>query len=290
MRLMLKIVAILVLLLAGTLAAMLWWNNRDVAAPGLEELKDRRSAAIQWLADHQPRNTDPLLRWMIQEAARLSNDPHLVTMAEQYRDRVRGNRRFNAWLPLFNLPRTQPLSANAVLGLPDYNIHVIYALDCNADLESLDIVREQFDAEFCPQHHPFSPACTTHQLLGAEFMRRNGCGATAATQALVEELVLDVERQLRRDPRLVDVYLQRMLMLTLTGNQHRIRNVWLRRFLDAQRDNGAWVNYQPLLPLGGSRSIAFTRSGIGIGTIRGSFHTTAQGVLLTSLLLEAAEN
>lgn len=99
------------------------------------------------------------------------------------------------------------------------------------------------------------------------------------------ELQARLVDQLTWDPRPVDVYLQRLLMLTESGAGDRIRPTWVRDLLGAQLPDGAWTNTPVLLPLPGARDLVWTRNGIGPGRAVGSFHTTVQGIYLLSLML-----
>lgn len=99
--------------------------------------------------------------------------------------------------------------------------------------------------------------------------------------------------------------LQRVLKkLVDSGARDRVKPVWakpawLRRVLDAQTADGGRSGMQPLLPLGDGGGWASTSGDgraphlfigfnqRGAGEPCANFHTTAQGVLLLSLLLHA---
>jgi len=54
--------------------------------------------------------------------------------------------------------------------------------------------------------------------------------------------------------------------------------------VDAQQDDGGWSHFEPLLPLGAVRYFGYGQKIFAIKQPLSSFHMTAQGVLLFSLL------
>lgn len=91
--------------------------------------------------------------------------------------------------------------------------------------------------------------------------------------------------QLTWDFRVVDVYMQRVLMLVDTGAIDQVKPVWIRRVVDAQDNEGGWSGFQPLVPMWGEVSMGFSARVLGVQGNKANFHATAQGVLLISLLL-----
>jgi hypothetical protein len=81
----------------------------------------------------------------------------------------------------------------------------------------------------------------------------------------------------------VDVYMQRVLMLVKSGAGGLVKPVWLQQLIDAQQPDGGWSGFMPLVPVGGGRSIGTNRL-LSIGAPRSDFHITAQGILLFALL------
>ena len=117
-------------------------------------------------------------------------------------------------------------------------------------------------------------------------MQTKGCEDPEMVEALVGDLQDKIVRQLTWDPRVVDVYIQRVLMLEESGAEDRVKNIWIKRVLDAQPADGGWSPDQPLIPLWSNRYLCFTGRVFGIKRVKPSFHATAQGVLLMTLLLE----
>ena len=128
------------------------------------------------------------------------------------------------------------------------------------------------------------PACVTHQLMGYRMAQRNQC-AIDNLDGNISVLQKTIEKQLRYDPRVVDVYVQRVLMLIDSSARERIKPRWLERVIDAQQKDGGWSDVQPLIPVGSDKYFGFNANGVTIAEPVSNFHATAQGVLLTSLLL-----
>ena len=189
-----------------------------------------------------------------------------------------------AWSHLFYAKSTAPLNTWQLESIPNYNLFFLYGLSCNADLAGSTIIKEQLRPEFC-NAHLLSPACVTHQLMGFRFMQRRDCGDSEDVRNAIAVLQNKIITQLTWDPRLVDVYLQRVLMLEDSGASERIKPIWIARILSAQDTDGGWSGFQPLLPLGGELAAGFSARGVSLDRRRPDFHATAQGVLLMSLLL-----
>jgi hypothetical protein len=119
--------------------------------------------------------------------------------------------------------------------------------------------------------------------MGVRLAQRRGCFEPDVARQFVSTLQEKVVNQLVWDPRVVDVYIQRVLMLAESGMKQKIKPVWLQRVLDAQLTDGGWDNFYHLFPINRAYYVGITY----MPTIRprkSNFHATAQGVLLLSLL------
>jgi hypothetical protein len=108
--------------------------------------------------------------------------------------------------------------------------------------------------------------------------RGDPCRGVAALQSRIVG-------QLTWDPRVVDVYVQRVLMLVESGAVERVKPVWLQRVLAAQQPDGGWAGVDPLLELGSEFSLGLGPRGFTLSPPRSDFHASAQGLLLLSLLV-----
>ncbi len=278
---------VLIAVAAGFYGYLLWQNNRPVQPPDNMEFRHALRAATDWLQRNETRllpHNNPMLWRMIQRSAELTGDPYLRHLFAAYRARHVRDGRAGVWYPLFVEHAWIPVRYEDIVDLPDYNKLFIYAITCDSDLARQPDIASQLDAGFCGGLR-LRPACATHQLMGIRLLQRKGCGEPEALADIVASLQERIRWQLVLDPRVVDVYLQRVLMLVESGAGERVKPVWLRRVLEAQSEDGGWSAGDPLLELPGGRVVAFSGRGVTIGHLKSDFHATAQGVLLMSLLL-----
>jgi len=272
-------------------AYLLWINNRTQPMPAATQLDQAREQAIGWLLDNHNRivdETNDMLWRMIQQAGEVSGDPRLLSLFADYENAHLKHNHRSIWRPLFYPGSWSGVRPEDIAGLPYYNQHFIYAISCDSDLGNIESIAAQNHPDFCDTY-PLKPACVTHQLMGIRLMQRIECGSAPELAATVSALQDRIVRQLTFDPRVVDIYLQRVLMLTESGASDRVKPVWLARVLEAQLADGGWSGFQPLIPLGEDKqTLGFAQKGIGIGTAHSNFHATAQGVLLLTLLTHNA--
>ena len=289
MRKLLNSAFVVILLLCLGYAYLVWQNNRAVAAPRQAELRATFDRSIDWLENNEDTIMtihNEVLWWMLQQAAQHSADSRLQRLFGKYEEKQLKKAYGNVWRPLFYPGTWTPVRFENIASLPDYNQHFIYAISCDRELEQVPGIMAQNRAGFCDQHR-LRPACVTHQLMGIRFLQRSGCGDPDELQDTVVQLQHRIQRQLTWDPRVVDVYLQRVLMLAESGNPDAIKPVWLQSVINAQRPDGGWSGLEPLLPVGNGRYLAIGSRGFTIVRPASNFHATAQGVLLFSILAHA---
>lgn len=282
--------ALLLLPMLAWLAA-LYPHHRPAEPVSRAELEAAYERNVAWLQRHRAEIVDqqnPTLWWLLLRTAELRQDLRLRALVREHLARHWGGHSLHSpWRPLFQPTAVPIVSLPQVSALPDYNQLFIYGLSCDRALGAEPVVRRQLEAGFCPRHHPFSPACATHQLMGVNFALASRCGDAGELQALARALQADIRTQLALDPRLVDVFLQRLMLLSEAGQARSLKPAWIRRALQAQRPDGGWGAMQPLLPLGGGHYLGFGAKGLAIGIPSSNFHASAQGLRLTALLLNA---
>lgn len=255
------------------------------APPSEEELKITLESSIQWLIDNEQKilaSPNPMLWRMVQQAGDLSGDVRLKVLFSTYAQRYLDKQPNNIWRPLFYPNSWVPVRFEDIASHPYYNWHFIYASSCDRDLGSMPQIAAQNDPAFCDQHR-LKPACVTHQMMGLLLLKRSQCGDQGQLARSIEILQQRIHVQLTWDPRVVDVYMQRVLMLVESGAGDSVKPVWIQQLIDAQQADGGWATFMPLIPVGGGRSIGFKRL-ISIDAPKPDFHITAQGVLLFALL------
>ncbi|MCW9046492.1 MAG: hypothetical protein OQK46_00325 [Gammaproteobacteria bacterium] len=266
-------------------------NNRDIDFPEEKQMQQQLEKSVQWLINNERQilsDVNPMLWWMLFETFNISHDERIAGLLEKYYQR---NRQIqdSVWAPLFDGQQRQHLSAYSVQGLPYYNQHFIYALNCASGIErELPIVAQQNTVDFCHQADYFyRPACTTHQLMGINFIFEKQCGFLKNIDEVSQSLQRDILTQLVWDIRVVDVYLQRVLMLLITGAQDSVEPVWIQQVLDHQLEDGGWGNFVSLIGSDTGRSLGFSPRVLSLGREKSDFHATAQAVYMLSFLLNS---
>ena len=288
-----KILYSILLLIAIPLLAYIigvYQNNRDLPRPSAELMQQQLERSTQWLVNNESailQQANPMLWWMLYEAEKLTHDTRIGELLAKYRLRYPRIQE-GSWRPLFGEAPRSYLGAYSVDGLPYYNQHFIYALNCAADIaDDIAIVEQQNQASFCYQpNFIYRPACVTHQLMGINFLTTKNCGLLVNINEVVKSLQSDIKLQLTLDIRVVDVYLQRVLMLLITGAEEEVKPVWIQQVVDHQLADGGWGDFVSLVPASGERSLGFSSKFLSLGKERSTFHATAQGVLIMSVLLK----
>lgn len=288
---MMRVFAAVLLAALLTYLGAVFAHNRANPEVSVAELRAARESAAGWIMANQERllsERNLYLWWMVQRSAAITGDKRLEALAARFWQYERSS---SAPSPLLVL--TDPLFRPQFGGLADalradgrsyYSYLMVYGATCDPELGAMELVEEQLRPDFCLRNHPLSPACKTHQLIGIQLARSHHCQAPAQFNEVASALADDIERALTWDPRRVDVFLQRLLLLVDEGRAPALRHAWLRGALAAQAPDGGWADFQPLVPLTGGRSVGVTQKGIDIQAHKGNFHATAQALLLFSML------
>jgi len=285
MRKLFRVTGFIIILLLLAYAYETWENNKSVEIPDQVQIQATLEKSIVWLEQNREKvlvDTNPALWNMVQRAAEVANDQRLKSLFAAYELRYLKDRR-NIWRPMFYPGTWVPVRFEDIANLPYYNLHFIYAILCDRELGDVSEIAAQNAPAFCDKH-PLRPACATHQLMGIRFLQRSECGDAEQLDDTVHQLQQRIRKQLILDPRVVDVYMQRVLMLVESGASEMVKPVWIKSLVDAQRADGGWGPFEPLVPLMGGRYFSYGPKVFSIKQPRSTFHTTAQGVLLFSLL------
>lgn len=262
-------------------------NNKSVDVIEEKELQSHLESSIIWLVENKAEALDdytPMLWWVLNEAYKINKDPRIAEILSEYFSKY-STINNSVWGPLFEGRKRRYLSASLVEPYSYYYKHIIYALNCAENVgRDFPVVIEQNEADYCFQSsHLYRPACITHQLMGIHFMDINSCPGIDDAGAVVESLQADIINQLTWDIRVVDVYLQRVMMLMITGKAEQVKPVWVRRIMDAQNEDGGWANFDAIVKISGDRFLGFGPRNISIESNKSTFHATVQGTYLLSL-------
>jgi hypothetical protein len=289
MRRVMRWISSLVLLMLLGYGALWWQNNRPAQPVPRHTVDAAFESSVQWLLARREqilRESNPMLWWMVGESARVSGDARLQGLYDEFLAAYTAQYPNSVWQVFFRPERYRnaAIPPDIYRNFVEYQQYFLYAATCSRSLVEDPLISAQNETNFCWRGtRIIRPACVTHQLMGFRLAQRNGCTAADAEQK-IEALQNTLVRQLRYDPRVVDVYIQRVLMLVDSGAGQRVESRWLQRVLDAQLDDGGWSDMQPLQPLGGGRYWGFGANGMTVDVPTANFHATAQGVWLTSLL------
>ena len=282
----------LALLGVVSLLLLLAYNNISLRAPAPDHIESSYQNAVKWLYEnkvelHEKHNS--MMWWMLLRAAQLKQDDRLLAYVREYQNKNYSRYDNSAWRYLV-LGEQRYVDVDAVLGagLPPYRVYCVYSYTCNDDLAAVDTVLAQNNTNYCWENQPLAPACLTHQMMGLQFQKRIQCGEIEALDEKVGVIAEKIQRQAFFDVRVVDVYLQRTLVLLQSGHGEKVRPRWIRRILSAQTQSGGWSGFHPLLPVGRSLSIGFTGNAIAIRPTVPDLHATAQGILIMALLSATA--
>lgn len=245
----------------------IWRNNRSVDVPSAQSISRSLEKSIDWLVQNRETilgQNSAMLWWFVKESAGITRDERLNAILAEYMRRHIDPYPENAWRYLFDGQSKIQVAMWQLEHLPDYNLYFIYGASCNPELAKEEVIRRQNDPAFCATHHPFSPACVTHQLIGARLAQRRNCLDQRAAQELVPALQEKIVNQLVWDPRVMDVYIQRVLVLAESGAGQQIKPVWLQRILEAQLPDGSWSGFYPLIPVGRGYHAGFSGNKLAI--------------------------
>jgi hypothetical protein len=244
----------------GWICFQSWQNNKSAEPPNRSVVESSLNNGISWLDSHRSEilsDENPMLWWMLKESSILTGNPILLGLYDEYKVRYLDSSPNNVWSHIFYKDSIAPLNPSLLNNLPSYNLLFLYGASCSSRLGRDTAVTEQLSPRFC-DNHQFSPACVTHQLMGFRFLQRRLCGNQKDTSEVIYSLQDRLVTQLSWDFRLVDVYLQRVLMLIESGAHERVKPIWIRRVLSAQNSDGGWSGFEPLISLTKELSVGFS--------------------------------
>ena len=288
MKKLVKLIIGIMVIVIGTYLFLVWQNNKEAEHPSEAEIRTSFEKSIGWLEANRTEilaSTNSMLWWMIKESADLTNDPRLVTLYDKYKENILDKYPRNVWRPIFFSNSYSNIDLMDIIHFPDYNLHFIYGASCSRSLEKEEVIQRQLKPKFCDDYHPISPACVTHQMMGMRFMQRHNCGDQAMVKDVIVALQDKIETQLTWDPRVGDTYVQRVMMLLDSGGKDKVKSIWLKSVIEAQKEDGGWSDFIWTAPLFSGKYLVMTTHRIKIAVPNTDFHATAQGILIMSMLL-----
>jgi hypothetical protein len=278
-----------------------WWLASRPAEPVLpQDIALHRAKATEWLRRHEQQalaDHNSALWWMLQSAARHSEDAYLAALVKRAITlQYGGANAREPWRRMLE-PQAEVSAYSAVLSqLDDYQRFFHHALTCMplplSRGDTSQYLRQNMCAPMWQKVVAADPVCTTHQILGQMFYERTGCSPATGMVTLRRQLLDDVKLQLEWDPVMRDAHIQRVLVLVLNGRQAEIKPIWLHRILKSQEEDGGWLGYRrvPEVPswmqpkLWRDTLVRWFPDRFPRRQAYFDFHASAQAILLLTLL------
>lgn len=294
---------VLIALFVTLLLVSAWaWTVRDIhrEAPPLsaQEADDSFRRSVAWLKTHEPQvlqDGNAALWWMVDVAAKRSQDPFLQQLVERYLAQTfQGVQAQSPWLRLVRPGASVTSFLPTPVELSEYQRYFLAAATCQPEDERNGPPSGYLQNNLC---RPMvakvllgDRVCSTHQVFGLLIHQRNHCAQPSGMPRLQQELLADIQTQARLDPFMRDATVQRVLILAWVGGADLPPARWVRRVHDAQQSDGGWTGdaQLPEWPeFVQPRTLKkWLRASLGQAeqpTVPSDFHATAQGLLLMAL-------
>ncbi len=252
------------------------------------DIENAYSNSITWLITNEEKifkEKNSMLWWLLIQSLELENEPRLKKLVDNY---LNENYLFYVNTPWHSLlyDGSSKIDSLSLLAskIPEYSKYFVYGYTCDVELKNSETIRKQNNLNYCFINYPTSPTCFTHQLMAFRFMQRANCKTDIKLETHIEKIANWISYQLTFDVRVVDVYIQRVMMLIDSGNSSKLRKRWVKRILIEQLNDGGWSGFQPLLSIGNNKFIGFGSRGLAMKSNNSNFHATAQGLYLLSML------
>lgn len=265
-------------------------NNSGGGELTAKDIQASHDASVDWMLKNQQLLLDshnPGLWEMVSKTIDLTDNKNLEALLKRYQSEhysryLQAPLRFQIYGENGNIDfRDVELHA-----FPYYNVLFMYGATCDSYLEQLLTVQQQLSADFCRSYYPISPACKTHQLMGFILLEKSNCQEPEQRKKVMNYLSKSIQTQLRFDFRVVDVYLQRAMMLLEMQRYDLINTSWINNIVRHQNIDGGWDDCMPLIPLGETKSFSICAKSFQVTQPDSIFHATAQGALLTAYALQ----
>lgn len=274
----------LVLLFITGYFYLVYKNNIDIPPPSKQEIQQALDKSINWVLQNKNeliKINNPVLWWFLDESAYLIKNYKLSSLVSKYRNTTLNKN--SVWTGYWvKKPPFTYLPGN-LDHMEKYQKFFVYGLTCDSDLGDEKEIQDQLDIGFC-DWRPYYSSCITHQMVGVRLLQIKQCGDMAQNEQLSNSLAELIKSQLVWDPRVGDVYVQRVLMLIESGNQDKVKPVWIKNILNEQLDDGGWASFDKILRIHNDKHFGFNYKYVDIRSPESNFHPTVQAIYLLSLI------
>jgi hypothetical protein len=266
-------------------------NEREVQTPSRDEFEQSFERSVQWMLDNRKRlvATDFIwMWWFVNKAALLTGDSRLLELVDEFKHEKYQVRATPMDFGYLLLEPGQPYTYNKE-GFSK-SVHflqmILYGLTGNKEAGASKYIREQYDPDFSDGEtaRDIHSACLTHQVMGLHEIQTAGyCQDADDHDELLRILQLKMRYLLALDTVAGDVYIQRVMMLVMTGARDQVNPAWFRRILDTQQPDGGWLPYQSMMRLTPGFRLGWNRP--YLHRDGSTFHPSSQGLLLAAMMM-----
>ena len=290
----------LALLASALIATAFWAGNRELAPATMAERQQSYQRALSWVRVHEAdllKDSNVALWSFIQKAAERTGDDYLKALMAKYMEAFKkSDSATSPWRRMVDPTAEVTFNADDLQILAPYQRFFYHALTCRPvaldDGDTSVFLKNGVCHPAFTQVWLKDPACTTHHLVGVMLLQSVGCVSRSELLTLENDLLADIQQQMRWDVVVKDAYLQRLMLLMWYGKSEQVKPVWLKRVLQAQQPDGGWVGGRQFPELPEWAQPWLMRSKLAVwwpshfNSVNASdFHATAQGLLIAALAL-----
>ena len=219
-------------------------NNYSFHRMSRDQFSSRLDHAIdsstQWMVQHRDIQGNPSLMYMVADMEKMSNDPRLHQMLQEYRYSKYVSDPQNPFAPVWArmVDPTARVPTLDLTGVPTGDIAEV-VWDAYAVAPDRVLISDaQRDNMFSPTKYFWGRR--HHQLLALD-MYRSYNGASEELNRTIDHLAEKIARDAHFDFRVNDSYVQRSAFIFGAQRPDLIRPRWIERILDYQRIDGSWA-------------------------------------------------
>lgn len=289
MKRIFQLIFILNIVIATCFGYAVYSNNCCTSKIDIQALKLAHEKSVAWLVENEKsynHRHNPALWNLLKKTIVISKHAELKTIFDRYLLLYGREYQTHPLGFLVNGYSRADYNHADLTIYPDYNLLWMYAYSCDSTLAHMQVIKEQLKIDFCTKQHPLSPVCKTHHVMGLNYFSGSRCENQQQIDTMLTALLTDLERQIFFDFRVIDVYLQRVMLLYENNHTNNLNPRWVERIINAQNDDGGWGNFFPLLSVGKNSAIGIGAKSISVSKQHSNFHATTQGAYLTAMVLQ----
>jgi len=235
-----KCAAVLLLLLS--LAVLN--NNYSLRQVPQGEFRARLDRSLQdstnWMSGHPEILGNPSLMFMVADMEKMSGDPRLRGMLDQYLQSKYVTKSFTPFGPVWArmVDPQAPVPMMNLTQIPEQDIFEVLWDAYAIAPDRVMISNSERENMFSPTKYYWGKR--QHQLLALDMYRRYN-GGSEELNSTINHLAEKVARDAYFDFRVNDSYVQRSAFILGADRPDLIRSRWVERILDYQRPDGSWA-------------------------------------------------